>query len=92
MNRTTTPVVAGHYRLSEDAYVRLGQLRDELRLLETLTRPRAAADDGPDATLALAPRVLAQCFGTLAARMDVCLDEATWLSARTGQPRGEGAH
>jgi len=40
---------------SEDAYVRLGQLRDELWLLETLTRPRAAGD-GPDAMQALAPR------------------------------------
>ena len=47
--------VHGAIVFSEDAYVRLGQLRDELWLLETLTRPRAAGD-GPDAMQALAPR------------------------------------
>lgn len=81
MSTLDPPAVAGHYLLSEDAYVALMQLRERVRLLALLAAPRSAADDRPEATLAIPVPALAENFQHLLREIDTCVKGAGWRPA-----------
>lgn len=73
-HRTT---VAGHidwFRLPLEAYISLGQIRDQLRLLGDLAGP---VGEGADDRIALSAAALADCFARLAEDLQQIVDAAT---------------
>lgn len=68
---------AGHidgFRLSLEAYVSLGQIRDQLRLLGDLAGP---VGEGADDRIVLSAEALADCFARLAEDLQQIVDAAT---------------
>lgn len=67
------------YEMSEDAQLRLLQVRDQLQMLAALASPRHPHEDA-SAELMLRPAALARCFEHLAGELDAVLQDMKWRS------------